>query len=159
MGMSGEAARILRFWQALEIFSPQEVPHADTDQHVCAVGPGEPAPWEPGHPLTDTAVKPGMVWRHVVYGGVFQLSRLEDVLARHFGRDAEVDIDDRGRRRESALFACTLDQTGVLIEPSLVLSACAWAVGASRRSALRPGELPDGFHVDALTCADALGSL
>jgi hypothetical protein len=139
-------AQIVRFWQAVEIFSPQHLPKPDARRHVCDIRPGEPMPWEPDSRLG--AARQGYVWRHEIFGGVYELSRVRDVLVELYGQD-----DPEARiSGESALFSCTVDTDGCLTEQSTVLSACAWAVGQVRR-----GRSPlTGFHEDALRYADHL---
>ena len=43
------------------------------------------------------------------------------------------DDDPAGQRKaigdQSALFGCTVDADGLLVEESAVLSSCAWAIG------------------------------
>lgn len=48
MFVSDNQARIVRFWQAVEVFSPQELPKPDARGDVVDFGPGEPMPWEQG---------------------------------------------------------------------------------------------------------------
>jgi AAA domain len=145
--LPGHPAQIVRFWQAVEIFSPQQLPRREARKHVCDIKPGEPMPWEPGSRLP--AAHQDKVWRHQVYGGVYELSRVSDVLVARFGQD---DAETPGASGESALFGCTVDADGCLAEQSTVLSACAWAVGQVVRD--RPS--PTGFDQDALRYADEL---
>ena len=37
--------------------------------------PGEPLPWQPGHPVSRVRLDPEYTWQHVVFGGVFGLDR------------------------------------------------------------------------------------
>src|SRR5580693_7239691 len=80
--VSDDPARIVRFWQAVEMFSPQALPKPDPRNHIVDVCPGEPMPWE--QPLTSV---PGKIWRHEVFGGVYELSKVRDVPVTHFGQD------------------------------------------------------------------------
>ena len=41
---------IIEFWRAVEMFSPPAIPQARPAQRVFDVAPGEPLPWNPGHP-------------------------------------------------------------------------------------------------------------
>ena len=106
------------------MFSPQALPKPDPRNHIVDVCPGEPMPWE--QPLTSA---PGKIWRHEVFGGVYELSKVRDVLVTHFGQDDP----EAAVRGQSALFGCTVDADGFLVEDSAVLSACAWAVGRVSR--------------------------
>jgi hypothetical protein len=58
-------------------------------------------------------------------------------------------------RGQSALFACTLDADGYLLEDSVVLSACAWAVGRI----LRDQTILTGFREEVLDYAEGLQKL
>jgi AAA domain-containing protein len=119
------------------MFSPQALPKPDPRNHVVDVRPGEPMPWE--HPARPD---PGKTWRHEVFGGVYELSKVRDVLVTHFGQDDPETLV----RGQSALFGCTVDADGLLIEESAVLSACAWAIGQVSRGQT----ILTGFEQDAL---------
>jgi hypothetical protein len=43
--------------------------------------------WEPGSRLDQEPIKPDQVWRHEVFGGVYELSRVRDALVKRFGGD------------------------------------------------------------------------
>ncbi len=58
MNATGDAARIVRFWHAVEMFSPQKLPDPDVRVHVADVHPGEPMPWEPGSRLNSQSIRP-----------------------------------------------------------------------------------------------------
>jgi hypothetical protein len=144
--VSDDPARIVRFWHAVEMFSPQALPKPDPRNHIVNVHPGEPMPWE--RPVKPA---PGKIWRHEVFGGVYELSKVRDVLVTHFGQD-DPEAPVRG---QSALFGCTVDADGFLAEESAVLSACAWAIGQVSR-----GQTTfTGFQQDALRYAEGLGRL
>jgi hypothetical protein len=117
-----DPVQIVRFWEAVEIFSPQTLPKPDS-RTVRDFRAGDPMPWEPGSGLKQP--DEGKTWRHEVFGGVYRLSKVRDVLVEHFGDD-NPETPTRG---ESALFACAVDGDGLLIDGSVVMSACAWACG------------------------------
>jgi hypothetical protein len=122
--MADNPAQIVRFWHAIEMFSPQALPGVDARNHVIDFRPGDPMPWEPTGKLSKA--KPGKVWRHEVFVGVYDLSKVRDVLVRKYGED---DPEAGSVRGQSALFACTVDTDGYFFEESGVVSACAWAIG------------------------------
>jgi hypothetical protein len=95
--------------------------------------------------------RPAEVWRHEVFGGVSDLGKIRDVLVQKYGQD-DPEAPTRG---QSALFACTVDADGYLLEDSAVLSACAWAIGR----ALRDQPILTGFREDALDYAEGLQKL
>jgi hypothetical protein len=119
------------------MFSPQALPKPDPRNHIVDVCPGEPMPWE-----QSVTSAPGKIWRHEVFGGVYELSKVRDVLVTHFGQDDP----EAAVRGQSALFGCTVDADGFLVQESAVLSACAWAVGRVTRGQT----IITGFHQDAL---------
>jgi AAA domain len=126
--MSDNPAQIVRFWHAVEMFSPQALPRAEARNHVIDFRPGDPLPWEPAGKLGNA--KQGNVWRHEVFAGVYDLSKVRDVLVRKYGED---DPEAASVRGQSALFACTVDADGYLRQESGVVSACAWAIGQVER--------------------------
>jgi hypothetical protein len=147
--MPDDPARIVRFWHAVEMFSPQQLPKVDAKKHVADFRPGDPMPWEPGGKLR--LARSGKVWRHVVFGGVYDLSKIRDVLVSKYGQD-DPEAPTRG---QSALFACTVDADGYLVEESAVLSACAWAIG----QIIQGKPILTGFREDALHYAEDLRKL
>jgi len=147
--MSDDQVRITQFWQAVEIFSPQQLPKRNSSINTVDIRPKDPMPWEPGSCLGKA--DNGYIWRHEVYGGVYSLGRVRDALVSAYGQDEDQDPPPKG---ESALFACTIDDKGFLVEDSAVVSACARAVGRISR-----GESPVGdFPADAERIANALGT-
>ena len=154
-GDRDERVRVIEFWRAVEVFSPQPLPRPDTRLRVTDAGPGEPAPWEPDSPRRERPAE-GKAWRHEVFGGVYELSRVRDTLTGLYGPD-----DDGGQREpasgQSALFAVTVDGDGVLVPGTAALSSCAWAVG---RALAAPGDLSlAGFSQDARLFGGDLGRL
>jgi hypothetical protein len=43
--MADNPAQIVRFWHAIEMFSPQVLPGVDARNHVIDFRPGDPMPW------------------------------------------------------------------------------------------------------------------
>src|SRR5690242_8351201 len=154
-----DAARVVRFWQAVEIFSPQPLPKRDAGQRVADFQPGEPMPWEPGSRLGEEPIGLGLVWRHEVFGGVYPLSRLRDVMVKRFGPDDQDSDQQLPARGQSALFACTLDGEGRPVEESAALSMCAWALGRLLADGQTIGAWLSGFDEQALRYACDLGKL
>jgi hypothetical protein len=105
MNSADDPVRIAQFWQAVEIFSPQSLPKIDQTNHVVDLQGNDRAPWEQHSHLGD--VKPGHAWRHEVYGGLYELSRVRDVLVAMYGQDREEDPRDYDPSAE----AVTLDVT------------------------------------------------
>ena len=146
--MSDDPADIVRFWQAVEIFSPQNLQRPDAKRNIRDYRRGEsrPIPWEPGSRINEP--KQGYIWRHEIFGGVYTLGSVRDLLVARFGDDnPEASV-----RGESALFAYTVDANGVPLEGSHVVSACGWACGqlVRDRSPLAGFQLQTLKHTDEL---------
>jgi hypothetical protein len=154
-GDRGERVRVVEFWRAVEIFSPQPLLRPDARFRVTDIGPGEPMPWEPDSRHC-APPPPGKAWRHEVFGGIHHLRSVRDALTGLYGPD-----DDGGQREpaggQSALFAVTVDGNGVPVPGTAVLSSCAWAVG--RALAAPDGLSLAGFAQDARQFAGDLGRL
>jgi len=150
-----ERSQVIEFWRAVEIFSPQPLPRPDVRMRITDAGPAEPMPWEPGSRHYAPS-PPGKTWRHEVFGGVYELSRVRDTLTGLYGPDS-----DGGQREpasgQSALFAFTVNGNGVLVPGTAVLSSCAWAVSR----ALSAPDAPSlaGFGQDAAQFARGLAWL
>lgn len=124
MSLADDPVRIAQFWQAVEIFSPQSLPKVDPKNRTVELQPGDRAPWEQHSRLPKA--KADYAWRHEVYGGLYELSRVRDVLVAGYGQDREEEPPPKGK---SALFACTVNEDGFLVPDSMVVSACAWGAG------------------------------
>ena len=122
--MAGDPVRIAQFWQAVEIFSPQSLPKVDSKNHTVDLQRRDRVPWRQRSRLPEA--KPGYAWRHEVYGGLYELSEVRDVLISRYGQDGDEEPPPKGK---SALFACTVSEDGFLIPDSMVVSACAWGAG------------------------------
>jgi hypothetical protein len=130
--MLTDTTRIVRFWQALETFNPRPLPRPDFRENITDIRGDDPLPWEEGSRFAARAPAAGTVWRHQVFGGLFELATVRAALAGLYGGD-EADgeaagVGDVPFPGQSALFACTVDARGVLIGQSAV-SECAWALG------------------------------
>lgn len=151
----GERVQVLEFWRAVEIFSARPLPRPDARFRITDVTAGRPMPWEPGSQF-GAPPPAGKAWRHEVFGGIFDLNGVRDVLTGLYGPDA-----DGGQREpgggQSALFACTVDGDGVLVPHTAVLSSCAWAVGRALAAPDEPSLA--GFGLDVREFGGELGKL
>ncbi|MGW7442996.1 AAA domain-containing protein [Kitasatospora sp. NPDC054795] len=145
----GRAGDLLECWRAVELFSPPPIPEVPrkrragrpraSDAITVDVTPaaGRPAlllPWAPEHPETAARRAPrGMVWRHEVYGGVYDLELLRQamiaVLPKGTDPDPGVPDEELVLSGKSAMFALVLDEHGRPVEDTSVVSACGWATG------------------------------
>ena len=131
--MLTDTARIVRFWQAVETFNPRPLPKPDFRENITDVRGEDPLPWEEGSRFAGRPPSAGLVWRHQVFGGLFELATVRAALVGLYGGDdadgeAGFGGDASSLREQSALFACTVDAHGALIGRSAV-SECAWALG------------------------------
>ncbi|PPK71298.1 AAA domain-containing protein [Actinokineospora auranticolor] len=124
-GPEEDRARVVEFWNMVELFSPQSAPKADPRKQVCTVEPGKPLPWEPGHPLARRELGPKQAWRHVVYLGAHPLKSVFDLLHQVFPSDE--DSYDQRPAGDGTLAAFTVNAEGRPLLDSQVLSGCAWA--------------------------------
>src|ERR1700722_4609375 len=136
VSMAGDSVQIAQFWQAVEIFSPQSLPKLDPSNHTVDLQRHDRVPWEQPSPLEEA--KAGYAWRHEVYGGLYELSRVRDVLVSRYDQDRDEEPPPKGK---SALFACTINEDGFLVPDSMVVSACAWGAGRVSRGASPIGDL------------------
>nr|WP_262986113.1 ATP-binding protein [Streptomyces sp. CBMA123] len=140
---------MLECWRAIELFSPPTIPEVPRKRRAGrlrasdalvvdltpAAGQAAPVlPWDAEHPETAAHLAPhGMVWRHEVYGGVFDLELLRRamiaVLPEGTEPDPGVPQEELELSGRSAMFALVLDEHGRPVEGTSVVSACAWATG------------------------------
>lgn len=124
--------RILRYWRAVEYFSPPTVDSVDPKKGIRPVFLGRPLPWQPGQLAV---ARKNYVWRHTVYAGIFDISKVREVLQNILRvPEDEQDFDGRAIGR-SALLSFGIDSGGHLLKASITLSSCAWAVSRT----LAPG--------------------
>ncbi|PJI93559.1 AAA domain-containing protein [Luteimicrobium subarcticum] len=153
---------VVRYWRAVELFGsapalpdrPVERP-SDVERQYEVAGLSA-APWEPGHRLRRTGWhRATHEWRHVVFGGTYQVDRVHATLGRVFEDDG-YDVDERTPRGRSALFVVSVAPDGRLLPNTLVLSSAAWSLGR----ALSPGPTSptwlDGFDGAQEMLRDAL---
>ncbi|MFJ6512476.1 DEAD/DEAH box helicase [Streptomyces sp. NPDC091406] len=137
-------ADVVRYWRAVELFSPQKVEPVARPKDMYPVESGTPLPWEEGHPVRRRSPARNMVRQHTVYCGVYQVAAVRDVLLDVFGGSEE---DHDGRiAGDSALLAFEVTDEGLLVQDSLVFSACGWAVGRSRKPGPGARGWLDGFE-------------
>jgi hypothetical protein len=129
----------------VEYFSPPKVDPVDPRKGVRAVDcrrrlPGEPGELDPP--------KNSLVWRHTVYAGIFDVSRVREVLENALrAPDTELDLDGRTGGK-SALLTFAVDDAGHLLKDSITLSSCAWAVSRTLMPGPDSDTWLDGFGTD-----------
>jgi hypothetical protein len=150
-------ATILRYWHAVEMFSPQTVPPVNRRERIRALEPGKLAPWEDGHYAKDERPERDHVWQHVVYGGVYDLAVVKDRLIEVFGADP--DADDERMSGESAMFAFTVNEEGRVLLDTPIFSTCAWALGRTRDPGPGTPDWLAGFDDEAVRLAITVADL
>lgn len=153
MAAGGERRRrsdVVRYWRAVEMFSPQKVEPVSRPKDMYPVESGAPLPWEEGHPVRRQLPARNMVRQHTVSCGVYPVAAVRDVLLDVFGGS---DEDHDGRvNGDSALLAFEVTDEGLLVQDSLVFSACGWAVGRSRKPGPGARGWLDGFDEAVAAC-------
>ncbi len=146
-------ARIVRYWRAVEYFSPPIVDRVDPRKGVYSVSRDRPLPWE----REDLpAPKKNYVWRHTVYAGIYDVAKVREVLQQVL-RVPEAEFDVNGRiRGNSALLSFAVDAAGHLFKDSVTLSSCAWAVSRTFTPGLDSDAWLSGFEVDQERLLDYL---
>ncbi len=140
----GSGGRVLAFWRAVELFSPQSVPKLGARERVYRVQEGSPLPWEPGHPLGEAWLRESNAWQHSIFLGVYSLDGAYTELRRALG--GGVQEGDPPRAGHSALAVFTVAEDGRVLLGSQTLSSCAWALSrAFAGESPSPGWL-DGFE-------------
>jgi AAA domain len=124
---------IIEFWRAVEMFSPPPIPEESPRRRVFDLASQGLLPWDPGHPLARQRLTEHQAWRHTVYLGIYPRDAVFAALKDVFPSPG--DSYEERPQGSSALLAFAVSGKGVLLEGSVVLSACAWATGR----ALDPG--------------------
>ena len=148
--MSNEQmAKVVEFWRAVELFSPQQVPKLDASHRynpVYAATDGS-LPWDVGHPAQRRRPPKFCSRRFQVYCGVFALAHVKELLEERLGRDEE-SFDDR-IDGENCLFAFSMTDDGRPLFDSFTLYSCAWAASRTRAPGAGSSVWLQGF--DALS--------
>jgi hypothetical protein len=127
---SQRQAQILRFWKAVELFSPQKIPRLNPNSKespVIRMSGQMPLPWDT--PERFPAPEKDHTWRFTAYCGIYKLSSVRQILEERFGKDPS--NFDRRSNGESCLFSVQISGDGRPFLDTFVLSSCCWATGRS----------------------------
>lgn len=149
-----DRAKVVEFWQLIEMFCPPSIPKVNVKRRVYLARPGELAPWDQGHSLQHQRISRDYTWRHTVYVGVYKVERAYEVLRDAFGEDP--DSYDERTGGWSALAAVTVNNHGQVLLGSQIVSTCAWAVGQLAASAERQPPKVEDFVDYAETFGDCV---
>jgi hypothetical protein len=157
------AAEVVRFWRAIEMFSPHDVPgrtrgKSNGDGWVLDLGPDDPGPWQPGFRPRWDRLPPDKTRIFTVFGGLYNVAHVQGVLKDVFGTDGKPE-DARPADDRTAMFAFKVDAEGRFLENSATLSACAWAMHRLRTPGPDHPRWLDGFEFDERTFSTALDKL
>ncbi|MDR3083319.1 MAG: ATP-binding domain-containing protein [Streptomyces sp.] len=133
-------------WRAAEYFSPPAVEGVNPEQGMYPVRQGRPLAWEPSSPVSSKRPHSRCVWQHTVYAGVFDISRMRDVLMEAFRSPGEETDFDGRVSGQSALLSFTVNQHGLLIKESVTLSSCGWAVSRTLTPGPQDPDWLEGFE-------------
>jgi AAA domain len=139
---------ILRFWKAVELFSPQKIPAVNPNSRTTPtfrVGGRTPVPWDGSKWFQEA--EPGKEWRFTAYCGVYKQTRVRAILERRFGRNP-ADFDRR-TDGESCLFAVQITAEGRALLDTFTLASCAWATGRLEDPGPKSAGWLDGFETAA----------
>lgn len=134
---------MIEFWRAVEMFSPPAIPAVRPSQRVFDIEPDRPLPWESGHPLRRQRLSEKQAWRHTVYLGLYPRENVFEALKGVFSDDT--DSFEERPSGSSALLAFGVSGEGIMLESSVVLSACAWATGRALDPGPGAADWLDGF--------------
>ncbi|HEX4167058.1 MAG TPA: ATP-binding protein [Bryobacteraceae bacterium] len=154
MSAAEQQARVLRYWRAIELFSPQKVPRLNPNSQtepVLRSGGDTPLPWFTSGGLTSgwfpTATH-GSKWRFTAYCGLYRLGRLRARLEHHFARKHSVNFDQRPDG-ESCLAAFQITADGRPLLDTFVLASAPWAEGCLEKSGAQAQASLQGFEAAA----------
>ncbi|MGO4813794.1 DEAD/DEAH box helicase [Cupriavidus sp. 2MCAB6] len=131
MSESLQQISVLKYWRAVELFSPQSIPAAEPNDKTFPsfdiTQEDGTLPWEPAHRLRGRKLGYNKVWRHRLFVSVYPLDTVRTILEAACGKDPEA-VDERSDG-ETAMFSISVSDDGRPLFDTLVLSNCAWALG------------------------------
>lgn len=151
-------ASILKYWQAIEYFSPQSIDKPDRiippppDQtgkippgnYVFVYGARNRLPWEQGHWIAAIQAKPNTFLRFQIYGGVYPIKKVYDTLANYFGKGRE-GSEDPPITGDTCVYSVHVTKEGRPLMDTFALSTCAWALGRVRLPSFQDPACLNGF--------------
>lgn len=169
------AVRAIEMWRAIEMFDPPSIPRRQRDRRnrkpgseyvldadLMADRDRPRLPWQEEHQLAGEKLRGRYgdgEWRHTIYGGVFEHAKIWETLVRHFGIEDTEDFAGTRSNGETALFAITVDQRGMIFTDTAVFSRCAWATGRAFEPGPTRRDWLDGFEDVEKECVHAIGRL
>ncbi len=137
---------LLRYWHAIEMFSPQDVP--SLSHTVKDLRDEGPLPWQAGaRYFPSERLGRDKVWRYTLFLGLYTQDRVDAILER-WGRPTPLAYRD-GRPGTTAVAALQVTDQGQLVAGSFVVSSCAWACGRCLQKPPTPDNLIGLDHIQA----------
>ncbi|WP_019450196.1 AAA domain-containing protein [Cupriavidus sp. BIS7] len=131
MSDSLQQTSVLKYWRAIELFSPQSIPAVEPNDRAFPsfdiTQDDTTLPWEPEHRLRGRKLGYNKVWRYRLFVSVYPLDTVRAILETACGKDPEA-VDERADG-ETAMFSISVADDGRPLFDTLVLSNCAWALG------------------------------
>ena len=122
-------SNLIAFWRAVEALSPQNLPRPaplDRDEPTRNWSEGVLPPWS-DPVFKKREIRPSQVWRHGVYGGVYELPRFIRLLEQTVG--VAPDVFEQRSNGQSSVLHVAVDELGQVLPASLMISMAAWAFG------------------------------
>lgn len=141
---------IVKFWRDVEALSPQEIPKKapnDLKEPTRDWGPDILSPWLDAG-FKRRSIFPSKVWRHSLFGAVYDRSIFIDILERRLGKQPEV-FDERPGG-QSSVFTLSVDENGLPLAETLMISMAAWAFGIVESRGLDALPRGDSYDADGL---------
>jgi len=138
---------ILEFWKAVELFSFQKIPKVDPYDKAAPVylfNNDESCLWNFPEKNIRPYLNKHQIRQFQLFVGIYQLNKVEEILTDKLGKD-ENSFDKRPPG-DSCLFVFSLDEKGIPIEDSLILSSCAWATKNTLETEIEESTWLQGFE-------------
>lgn len=127
-----EKSNILRYWESVEYFTPNNLPKLaprDNVNPVYQIYTQERFPWEPGHAHLKKPIRRNACWKYSVFLNPVNVGFLRaDIEARIGTVESDTARDERAPAH-SALFVVNVDRHGVFVPGSFLTATIGWAYG------------------------------
>jgi AAA domain len=150
---------ILKFWRAVEFFSPQNVPKANPAARmdpVEIIQENALLPWNEEHRWVKRRRPFGTASRFTLYCGIYGLNGVSTLLEDAFGKND--DSADERMDGEGCLFALLLTKEGRPLLDSITLSSAAWAVSRTLSPGPNSSAWLDGFEEESQRIVGLIGA-
>lgn len=131
MGQMGQtqSEEIFKFWKAIEALTPQKLDKENQSDRILPsynVAFDGDLPWNNLRHL-QKPLPAGKIWRYTVQYGVYSCNDYANLLHEKIGQHEDVVVDSPGGK--SRLFDLQINEKGLPVPESFILSLAAWATG------------------------------